>query len=82
MRGWWNMGCWNGLSPEQQSRLIEWGNLALGYELEGACQNPASVAIETEHDRSPGPRFYCLPCGITYLQSEVDNLGDHVLPGT
>lgn len=68
MRGWWNMPCWNGLSADQQARLIERGNLPFGYEPEGTCQNPATVWIEQQSDGAPGPRFYCRPCAIVRLQ--------------
>jgi len=67
MRGWWNMACWNGLSAEQQTRLVEWGNLPLGYVPEGTCPNPAEVAVEKETDVAPGPRFYCTACAREYL---------------
>jgi hypothetical protein len=63
------MPCWNGLSEDQQTRLITWGNLPLGYEPEGECPNGAEVAIETQDDKAEGPRFYCLTCAITYLES-------------
>lgn len=66
-RGWWNMACWNGLSPSQQGRLIAYGNLPLGYQPEGDCPNGAEVAIETESDLAPGPRFYCRACAIADL---------------
>lgn len=66
-RGFWRMHCWNGLSAEQQQRLIEVGNLAFPWAPEGECKNPASVAIETEDDAAPGPRFYCDPCAADYL---------------
>lgn len=66
-RGWWNMACWNGLSAAQHARLIEYGNLPIDYQPEGDCPNPASVAVETENDAAPGPRFYCGPCAIIYL---------------
>lgn len=67
-RGWWNMACWNGLSEQQQLALIEdgtleWGSVPLGAD----CQNGAEVAIETQEDAAPGPRFYCRPCAIAYL---------------
>jgi hypothetical protein len=65
------MACFNGLSPDQQTRLIEVGNLPIGYEPEGDCPRGATVAIETQHDAAPGPRFYCTPCAIEYLQTEV-----------
>ena len=32
LRGWWGMCCFNGLSLEQQHRLVTWGNLPIGYE--------------------------------------------------
>lgn len=68
MRGWYNLACWNGLSAAQQQRLIEHGNLPLGYRPEGDCQHGAEVAIETAADAAPGPRFYCRPCAIADLQ--------------
>lgn len=71
--GWWNMACWDGLSPEQQQRLILVGNLPLGYRPEGTCPNGAFVAIETETDVAPGPRFYCLGCAIRYLTDLRDS---------
>lgn len=74
--GWWGMSCWNGLSDEQQHRLITVGNLPLGYRAEGRCPNGAEVQIETEHDEAPGPRFYCLDCGIQYL-TEVEHPVDY-----
>jgi hypothetical protein len=61
------MPCWNGLSADQQRRLIEWGNLPLGFVPSGPCTSGAEVAIETEHDKAPGPRFYCRACAIEYL---------------
>lgn len=67
-RGWWNLTCFNALSPAQQERLISHGNLPLGYRAEGdICLNGAEVAIETQDDRAPGPRFYCRACAIAYL---------------
>lgn len=68
MRGWWNMACWEGLSADQQQELIERGTLEIGYVPEGACQNGASLCIERQHDAAPGPRFFCVPCAIKYLQ--------------
>jgi len=65
------MACWNGLSDEQQHRLIDVGNLEFGYEPAGRCPNGARVAIETEQDTAPGPRFYCVPCALVYLESGV-----------
>lgn len=63
----YGLTCWNGLSAEQQERLLEIGNLPFGYTPEGICQNGANVGIETMHDTSPGPRFYCTECAIKYL---------------
>jgi hypothetical protein len=63
------MACWEALSADQQTRLIERGSLSLGYRPEGECPNPASVCIETEMDAAPGPRFYCLTCAVSYLES-------------
>lgn len=68
---WWGMTCWNGLSADQQRRLIEVGNLPIDYRPEGECPNGAELCIETMHDKAPGPRFYCRPCAIVYLQAEV-----------
>lgn len=65
------MACWNGLSIAQQVRLIEHGNLPFGYQPAGTCERGASVAIECQQDKAPGPRFYCAPCAIEYL-SEVN----------
>lgn len=71
-RGWWNMACWNGLSTEQQERLVHWGNLPLGYVPAGPCRRGASVAVETQNDAAPGPRFYCRYCAIEYLQGPTE----------
>lgn len=71
MRGWWNMVCFNGLSLAQQTRLIEVGNLPIDYQPEGTCPNGAEVGIETQLDRAPGPRFYCRPCAVEYLQGPM-----------
>lgn len=71
-RGWFRMACWNGLSDAQQTRLIEDGNLPIGYEPEGSeCHNGATIAVETAFDKAPGPRFYCVPCALKYLQEEM-----------
>jgi hypothetical protein len=77
-RGWYGLPCFNGLSAEQQVRLISWGNLPLGYQPEGPCQNGANVAIESEVDAAPGPRFYCWDCALVYVQNLRD--GTDVLP--
>jgi len=69
MRGWWNLPCWNGLSEAQQRRLITVGGLELGYRPRGVCQRGAEVAIETQWDTAPGPRFYCVVCAMGYLDS-------------
>lgn len=66
-RGMWGMACWNGLSAEQQERLVTWGNLPIGYEPRGECLNGAEVEVTTMWDRSPGPRFYCVDCALGYL---------------
>lgn len=66
-RGLFNMTCFNGLGKSQQKRLVEWGNLPMGYEPEGWCHNPAEVEVDTKWDKFPGPRFYCLVCAIKYL---------------
>ena len=61
------MPCFNGLSKDQQVRLVTVGNLPLGYRPEGRCPHGAAVAIETELDTAPGPRFYCWTCASAYL---------------
>jgi hypothetical protein len=68
-RGWWNLACWNGLSADQQNRLINVGNLPIGYRPEGGgCNNGAEVCVETMYDTAPGPRFYCVACAVEYLK--------------
>lgn len=69
---WWDMSCWNGLSSDQQRRLLAAGNLPIGYRPEGECPNGAEVGIETEHDIAPGPRFYCRSCAIAFLSEMAD----------
>lgn len=66
-KGWWNMPCWNGLSAAQQTRLLDIGNLPIGYHPEGDCNSGAEVEITTMWDTAPGPRFYCRRCGAAYL---------------
>lgn len=61
------MPCWNGLSAEQQHRLVTWGNLPINYQTGGPCPNGAEVAVETQWDEAPGPRFLCLDCALGYL---------------
>ena len=61
------MYCFNGLSLEQQVRLLEHGNLPWGYEPEGLCERPAEVEVTTRWDVAPGPRFYCAACAVEYL---------------
>jgi hypothetical protein len=63
------MACWNGLSEAQQVMLIEHGVLFAGHWVPegGTCSNGAEVAIETQDDAAPGPRFYCRACAIKYL---------------
>lgn len=69
--GWWGMVCWNGLSPDQQNRLITHGNLPIEWRMhlpvDPICRNGAAVAIEWRHDEAPGPRFYCLSCAALRL---------------
>ena len=66
-RGYWSMHCFNGLSAEQQDRVVHWGNLPLGYQPEGSCERPAELEVTTMYDETPGPRFYCVPCAIAFL---------------
>lgn len=66
-RGWWGMYCFNGLSTEQQTFLVQEGYLEFGYRPEGDCLRGAEIEITTMHDEMPGPRFYCRPCAIRYL---------------
>jgi hypothetical protein len=66
-RGLYGLVCWNGLSADQQQRLLTWGNLPIGYQPHGECPNPAECGIETRDDVAPGSRFYCYPCGAEYL---------------
>jgi hypothetical protein len=66
-RGLYGLTCWNGLSAEQQTRLVVHGNLPIGYHPKGECRNGADCGIETAQDRAPGPRFYCYPCAVEYL---------------
>ena len=68
--GWFGMHCWEGLSDEQQRLLIEVGVLPFGRwkpERVDRCPNGAVVAIEARWDDKPGPRFYCVGCGVRYL---------------
>jgi len=67
MRGWWNMPCWNGLSPAQQEFVRTRGYLEIGYVEAGECKNGAELEITTMYDQFPGPRFYCCDCAIKYL---------------
>ena len=73
MRGFYNMACWNGLSADQQQRLIVHGNLEIGYQPAGDCPNGAELCIEIESDVAPGPRFLCLPCAQEYLATWKPN---------
>ena len=68
-RGWWGLTCFNGLSREQQHRLVMHGNLPFGYQPDGDCPNGAEVEVTTMHDLRPGPRFYCVGCAVEYLQT-------------
>ena len=74
-RGYWSMYCWNGLSEAQQERLIKVGNLPIGYKPEGECPNGAEMEVITMYDESPGPRFYCLDCGIGFLTVLANGAG-------
>lgn len=65
---WYEMNCFNALSPAQQKELVEVGVLEFGWYPQGWCETPATVAIETEDDATPGPRFYCLPCALAYME--------------
>jgi hypothetical protein len=70
-KGWWNMACFNALSPAQQQHLVTVGVLPFGYRPEGGtCLNGAEVGVETQDDKFPGPRFYCLSCAIAYLEEK------------
>jgi len=68
------MRCWNALSPDQQARLVATGDLPWRYEGDG-CSRDAVVGIVFRHDRTPGPRHYCLPCALEYLH-ELAAAGD------
>jgi len=73
------MACFNGLSAEQQHRLVTYGNLPFGYEPAGTCTNGAEVEVTTVWDLFPGPRFYCRRCAVEYLRTftpTVSNNGD------
>jgi len=69
-RGMWNMTCFNGLNMDQQIFLIERGYLPVGYVPQGGCLRGAEVEVTTDRDLYPGPRFYCRPCAIAYLQGQ------------
>jgi len=85
-RGMYNMHCFNGLSAEQQARIVEWGNLPIFYKPEGWCQSGAEVEITTVWDRFPGPRYYCRRCAIEFVASlpttPPPSYGDHVSEGS
>jgi len=68
MSGYSNMHCWGGLSEAQQDRLVTFDNLPFGFRPEGECPNPAELEVTTMYDLAPGPRFYCIPCAIKYLE--------------
>lgn len=70
-RGLWGMKCWNAMSVEHQNELVTNGKFR-GYHA-GTCNGPAETGIETDQDENPGPRFYCRPCGIAYLQSQQED---------
>ena len=71
------MACFNGLSPAQQDRVVNVGNLPFGYRPEGDCPNPAELEITTMYDLMPGPRFYCLSCAVGYLAEVRDREAGH-----
>jgi hypothetical protein len=68
------MCCWNGLSAEQQHRLLTWGNLPIDWPAAatGSCPNPAEVEVTTMWDVAPGPRFYCASCALKYMRQVFD----------
>lgn len=69
-RGWWGLPCFNALSAEQQTFLVDEGYLPWGWKPEGtACTSGAEVEVTTMWDKTPGPRFYCLPCTVKFLES-------------
>ena len=68
-RGYWNMHCWNGLSPDQQEFLRTEGYLPFGFAAEGECAQPAEVEVTTMWDEFPGPRFYCIGCAVEWLSA-------------
>lgn len=72
-RGFWDMHCFNALSPAQQVFLVKEGYLPWGWEPEGnpGCPRPAQVGVETAQDLTSGPRFYCRQCAIEYLQGQI-----------
>jgi hypothetical protein len=68
------MPCWNGLSAEQQDRLLTIGNLPITDNLSvnlGECPNGAELEITTMYDVAPGPRFYCRSCAARYVLDEL-----------
>jgi hypothetical protein len=70
--GLWAMVCFNALSAEQQDRVINHGNLAFPWIPEGdGCNNVAEVEVFTKFDRMPGPRCYCIECGVMYLSERL-----------
>ena len=71
IRGFWQMYCWNGLSPEQREFLRTQGYLEIGWQPEGECLNGAELEITTMYDEFPGPRFYCRQCAIKYLEEQL-----------
>jgi hypothetical protein len=62
------MTCWNGLSTEQREFLRVKGYLEIGYRPQGECPRGAAVEVTTMWDEFPGPRFYCTPCAIKFLE--------------
>lgn len=77
-RGLWGMLCFNAMSADHQVQLVVTGKFR-GYD-GGTCDRPAQVGIETEMDVNPGPRFYCRPCGIEFLQSQPQEKTNDEIP--
>jgi hypothetical protein len=65
------MACFNSLSDWQKRHVVEEGYLPVGrkHPEGGTCQNGAELEVETQFDKFPGPRFYCVECAVEYLLS-------------
>lgn len=67
--GYWQMWCFNALSREQREQVVIQGYLDIGWQPEKVeCAEAAELEVETVYDAMPGPRFYCIPCAIKYLE--------------